>query len=149
SAVAALANVTLTNNTGGNTLVNDRPTGPIPGNPSVSHNAGNKASLTTLTTNAATSIGTTSATLHGVVNAQPAGSIANSVTISFQYGTVSGSYPNNMAATPGSSSGNTNTSVSANLSSLNAGTTYFYRVVAVNSATGATSYGNERNFTTF
>jgi len=81
----------------------------------------------------------TSAILYGYVNAH--GLATNYV---FQYGTTSG-YG---AQTPLASAGNGTISIklSAAVSGLQPGTTYHYRIVAVNSA--GTANGNDRTFTT-
>ncbi len=94
-------------------------------------------SAPTVTTDAATDVTTTTATLNGKVNAN-----GISTTAWFEYGAQSGSYGNksNTKAVTGS----TDTTVSASISGLTAGTTYYYRIVAQNSA--GTSYGKEMSF---
>lgn len=71
----------------------------------------------------------------GTVNAN-----GNNTTVSFEYGTSSGVYPSSVSA--GTVSGASNTAVSANLSSLGAGT-YYFRVKAVNAR--GTTYGSEQS----
>ncbi len=62
----------------------------------------------------------------------------------FEYGKDSGSYSNTSSTT--SVSGSDNLEVRIGIIGLSANTTYYYRVVAQNSA--GTSYGSERSFTT-
>ncbi|MFZ3376228.1 MAG: hypothetical protein WA183_11805, partial [Chthoniobacterales bacterium] len=91
-----------------------------------------------VTTNAATNVTSSSATLNGTVN-------PNGLTTSvyFEYGTTT-SYG---STTPvQTQTGNTVRNISANISSLNAGTVYHVRIVATNSA--GTRYGNDSTFTT-
>ena len=78
----------------------------------------------------------TSITLNGVVNANN-----ESTTVTFNYGTTT-SYGNNVTAS--SVNGTANTSVSANLSGLVQGTTYHYRITAIN-GTG-TTYSSDGTF---
>ena len=96
-----------------------------------------KGSAPTVTTDSATDVTTTTATLNGTVNAN-----GISTTAWFEYGTLSGTYGNK--TTTKSVSGSTDTKVSIGISGLTAGTTYYYRVVAQNSA--GTSYGKEMSF---
>ena len=93
-----------------------------------------KGSAPTVTTDSATDVTTTTATLNGTVNAN-----GISTTAWFEYGTLSGTYGNK--TTTKSVSGSTDTKVSIGISGLTAGTTYYYRIVAQNSA--GTSYGKE------
>jgi len=92
-----------------------------------------------VTTNVATSVTANAATLNASVN--PNGL---ATTAYFQWGT-STAYGN---TTPSQSlgSGTSATALSANLSGLAAATTYYYRVVATNSA--GTVYGSAVSFTT-
>jgi hypothetical protein len=92
------------------------------------------------TTVAATSILTTSATVNGTVNANYLSSV-----VTFEYGLTT-SYGSTATATPSPVTGNTSTSVSANISGLSAGTTYHFRVKAVNSL--GTTYGTDLTFVT-
>lgn len=94
----------------------------------------------TVVTNPATNVGTTSATLNGTVN--PNG---GSTTVSFDWGLTT-AYGSNIAGTPSPITGNTSTSVSANLTGLTNGATYHYRCVGVNAA--GTTYGNDILFST-
>lgn len=83
-----------------------------------------------------------SATLNGTINAN-----GNSITnIQFEYGTVSGNYTQTIATTPNTASGNLNTPVYANITSLSESTEYFYRVKCMNGST--TVYGEEKSFQT-
>ncbi|MDY0017334.1 MAG: C25 family cysteine peptidase [Candidatus Delongbacteria bacterium] len=92
------------------------------------------------TTVAATSVGMDVATLNGTVNAN-----GYSTTVTFEYGLTTG-YGSTMAGTPGTVTGTTNTSVSANLTGLASSSTYNFRVKAVNSE--GTTYGANQTFTT-
>ena len=85
------------------------------------------------TTTAASGVGTTTATLNGIVNANN-----SSITVTFEYGTTT-SYGSTIAATPSPVTGNSNTAVTATLTGLTPGQTYHYRVKAVNC--GGTTYG--------
>lgn len=92
------------------------------------------------TTSAATSKSTTGATLNGTVNANN-----TSTTVTFEYGTTT-SYGQTVTASPSSVEGMTNTDVSASITGLTAGTSYHFRVKAVNSV--GTTYGSDMTFTT-
>jgi|WetSurSiteA1Bulk_404760.scaffolds.fasta_scaffold00717_2 hypothetical protein len=92
------------------------------------------------TTLDATSVQAFTATLNGSVNANYI-----STTVTFEYGLTT-SYGNTAAATPSPVTGNTTTDVHADLTGLNAGTTYHFRVKTVNSL--GTTYGNDKSFTT-
>ncbi len=95
----------------------------------------------TVSTNDATQPGSTTFTLNGLVNAN-----GLSTSVSFEYGeTVL--YGNIVSATPENVTGNTDTQVSADLTGLNQGTTYHFRVTASNQ--GGTSNGNDKTFTTY
>src|SRR5574337_1225790 len=91
------------------------------------------------TTGSATNVTSNSATLNGLVNAN-----GLSTTAWFEYGMTSGSYGNKLPTQ--SISGSSDTSVSDIISGLSEGTTYYYRLVAQNSA--GTTYGAEKSFTT-
>ena len=91
----------------------------------------------TVETESATNVTATSATLNGKCN--PNGL---STTAWFEYGTLSGTYQ--YKTDTQSLSGSTYTSVSATIIKLTAGTTYYYRIAAKNSA--GTSYGEEMEF---
>ncbi len=91
-------------------------------------------------TNSTTNITQTSATLNGIVN--PNGS---STTVQFDYGTTT-SYGTSITATQSPVSGDTNVSVSANITGLTPNTLYHFRVEATNSA--GTNYGADSTFNT-
>jgi outer membrane protein assembly factor BamB len=105
---------------------------------------GSDATFTTLsatgapfvTTNAASNVGSSSATLNGAVD--PHGL---STTVYFQYGTTT-SYGSTTASQ--TKTGNTYQNVSANITGLTAGTTYHFRIVAINSA--GTRHGADKTF---
>ena len=104
---------------------------------------GEERSFTTLTppavtTNAASNLTINSARLNG--NLTSLGT-ADSVTVSFQWGTSSGSYPNETTAEVKDSTG----TFYFDLGSLTHSTTYYYRAKAVGDST---VYGAERSFTT-
>jgi len=93
------------------------------------------------TTNGATSVAATSATLNGSVNRD-----GQATTYQFDYGTTTGygsSVPSQAVA---SGSGTSAVTESANLTGLRPGTTYHYRIKATN-ATGS-AYGSDQTFTT-
>jgi trimeric autotransporter adhesin len=94
----------------------------------------------TATTAAATKVTTTAATLNGTVNANNASS-----TVTFEYGTDS-SYGAAATATQSPVTAMGDNTVSCELTGLTTGTTYHYRVKAVNSV--ATTYGSDKTFTT-
>ena len=93
----------------------------------------------TVTTTTATSVTTTAAQLNGTVNPNGA-----ATTYYFQYGTTTNYGSQTTTASAGS--GTTVTSVSASLSGLSSGTTYHYRLAAMNS--GGVSYGTDVTLTT-
>jgi uncharacterized protein (TIGR02145 family) len=94
----------------------------------------------TATTLAATNIGGTSATLNGSSNANNL-----STDITFEYG-ITANYGSTVTATQSPIAGNTNTNISVIIIGLPAGTTYHYRIKAVNSL--GTTYGSDLTFTT-
>ena len=89
-------------------------------------------------TSAATNVASFSAKLNGSVN--PHGL---TTSVYFQYGTTAGY---GLTTAPQTKTGNTDQSVSANISGLSASTTYHFRIVTSNSA--GTRYGSDRAFTT-
>jgi hypothetical protein len=91
-----------------------------------------------VTTNPATNVTTSSATLNGSLD--PHGL---TTTVHFQYGTTT-SY--GLTTAPQSQTGNTYRNITANISGLTTDTTYHFRIVATNS--GGTRYGGDRTFTT-
>lgn len=91
-------------------------------------------------TMAATNVTETGATLNGTVNPN-----FLSTTVTFEYGTTT-SYGQSINAIQSPVTGNSNTNVTANLTGLTAGTTYHFRVKAVNSV--GTTYGDDQSFTT-
>lgn len=101
---------------------------------------GTPISPPTVTTNAATSVGTTTATLNGTVNAN-----SSSTAVTFQYG-LDTNYGSTVTATQSPVTGSSNTSVSANITGLTPNTTYHYRVVGTNA--GGTTNGADQTFTT-
>jgi outer membrane protein OmpA-like peptidoglycan-associated protein len=112
-------------------------------------NLGSTLSITlkgapTVTSAAPTSgnIGTTTAKLSGTVDANSDVTTA----ISFRWGTVSGTLGNTLAVTPTTVSGNSSTSVEANLTGLTHSTTYYFILRATNS-TGTTD-STQYSFTT-
>ena len=94
----------------------------------------------TATTMVATNISTSGATLRGTINANNLSTI-----IKFEYGTTT-DFGSTINSTQNPITGHNNQSVSADISGLTSGTTYYVRVYAVNSA--GTTYGNEIIFTT-
>jgi len=94
--------------------------------------------LPTATTTAATSITATGATLNGMVNA-----CLLSTVVTFEYGTTT-SYGSTATATQSPVTGGTSTNVSASITGLTAGTTYHFRVKAVNML--GTTYGSDMTF---
>jgi phosphodiesterase/alkaline phosphatase D-like protein len=92
------------------------------------------------TSDAATSVSSTLATLNGIVNANN-----SSTTVTFEYGPTT-SYGSTITASTSPVSGSSNTPITATISGLTANTTYHCRVKAVNC--GGTSNGNDQTFTT-
>ena len=103
------------------------------------HGTGPSPEAPTTTTDSATSVTSTSATLNGTVN--PNGL---STTYYFQYGTTDSYGSTTSEANAGS--GTSDLSVNAGISGLVANTTYHFRLVAINSA--GTTYGSDRTLTT-
>ncbi|MCP4369267.1 MAG: hypothetical protein GY797_14300, partial [Deltaproteobacteria bacterium] len=94
----------------------------------------------TATTDAATAIGTTSATMNGTVNAN-----GLNTTVAFEWGFTT-AYGVTDSATPNVVAGSTNTPVAFSPGTLIPNTTYHYRVVA--QSAGGTIFGADRSFTT-
>lgn len=94
----------------------------------------------TVTTGAATSITSTTASLAGTVKAN-----SSTTTDSIQYGS-STTYGTTIVASPATTTGTAATAISASLSGLLPGTTYHYRTKAVNAA--GTTFGADFTFTT-
>jgi len=94
----------------------------------------------TVTTEAATSIASTGATLNGTVNAN-----GNPATVSFDFGTDT-TYGTNVPGTPASVTGGSVTPVNVTLSGLHAGITYHFRVNGV--SVFGSSNGSDMKFTT-
>ncbi len=97
--------------------------------------------IPTATTDSATGVGTTGATLNGTVNANN-----ESTTVTFEYGTMT-AYGTTATADQSPVTGTTDTAVSKALTGLTPNTTYHFRVVGQN-ATG-TTYGADMTFTIF
>ena len=104
------------------------------------------ASAPTVTTDAATGIGSTSATLNATVNANGSDTTALTIKYSASQATVDAGNGTTATITPTSATGSGNTSVSANVTGLSPSTAYYFRVSATNA--GGTSDGATRSFTT-
>ena len=100
----------------------------------------NFAGVPTVTTNAATDVGATTATLKGTVNAN-----GNDTTVTFEYGTTT-AYGTSVTADQSPVTGSTPTAVSKTITGLTAETTYHYRAVGSNSE--GTIEGADQTFTT-
>jgi phosphodiesterase/alkaline phosphatase D-like protein len=94
----------------------------------------------TATTNPASPVSNTTATLNGTVNANDSSSI-----VTFEYG-LDTSYGSTVTAVQSPVTGSTDTAVSRAISGLTNGVTYHYRVVATNA--GGTTNGADMTFTT-
>jgi hypothetical protein len=93
-------------------------------------------------TGAASSISQSAATLNATVN--PNGREVSDCK--FEYGTTA-SYGSSAPCSPSPGSGSSSVAVSASITGLSASSTYHFRVVATNSV--GTSYGADREFTTY
>ncbi len=95
----------------------------------------------TVTTNAATALSTTGATLNGTVTSN-----GSTTTVSFNYG-LTNAYGTTVTATQSPlASAATNAAVSVSLTGLTCGTTYHFQVTATNSS--GTTNGADATFTT-
>jgi len=100
-----------------------------------------EANSPSVTTSAATNVGAaTTATLNGTVNANGAAS-----TVEFEYGTDSTLDTGSSTVSAGNVTGTSSNSVTANLTGLTQGTTYYFRVKATNNV--GTSVGSILSFT--
>jgi uncharacterized protein (TIGR02145 family) len=99
----------------------------------------NTLQFPTATANPASSLGFTTATLNGTVNAN-----GYSSTVTFEYGLTIG-YGGSIASSPGTVTGSAVTPVSSAVTGLVAGSTYHYRVKAVSAA--GTTYSGDMTFT--
>lgn len=99
----------------------------------------NEKKIPTVTTNQATNIGTSKATLRGTVNSRDLPTY-----YWFEYGLTSGTYEAETVKTK--IDGNSDTPVSSTITGLNGATLYYSRVVAENSS--GRNNGNEVNFYT-
>jgi hypothetical protein len=97
--------------------------------------------LPALTTGDAGSVATASATLNGALTSKCTN---DNVTVSFQYGTATGSYTQFTAGSVMNDTGD----FSAPVSSLIPGTTYYFRAKAVGDKDTHPFYGEEKSFTT-
>jgi hypothetical protein len=91
-----------------------------------------------VSTGSASAVTSSSATLNGTIN--PNGT---NTTYYFEYGGSTGYGSSTASSSAGS--GSTGTSVTANITGLNANTTYHFRLLASN--TGGISYGSDATFT--
>jgi gliding motility-associated-like protein len=99
-----------------------------------------------ITNTAATSLTSSTATINSGVN--PSASAVSAISFDYSTSSTLASGVTNVAATPSTLvSGNTSTAVSANLTSLAASTTYYYRAKATNSI-GTNDNSPILNFTT-
>jgi hypothetical protein len=98
--------------------------------------------LGSVITNDATNITTNSAMLNGEVNPQGVSS-----TFEFEYGTTT-AYGSTITATPSSSAATSAIPVSANLTGLQPGVTYHYRLKANATSTNTDAFGGDKTFTT-
>ncbi len=101
---------------------------------------GNGVLMPVVQTLSATSVGVSSATLNGIVNANGFAS-----AVRFEYG-LSAAYGSGGPASPATVAGGANTAVSLTLTGLQAESLYHYRVLALNDT--GTVYGNDMTFFT-
>ena len=94
----------------------------------------------TVTTDSASGVTATGATLNGTVNANN-----HDTTVTFEYGLTT-AYGTSVSASQNPVTGTTATAVSRAITGLTPGTVYHYRAIAVNSAGSAS--GSDRTFTT-
>ena len=94
----------------------------------------------TATTDAATSVTSTAATLNGTINAN-----SESTTVTFEYGSTI-IYGTSVTADQSLVTGSSSTSVSKAITGLSPNTTYHYRVIGV--STGGTTNGDDLTFAT-
>jgi len=95
-----------------------------------------------ITTNNATVVGATFATLNGTATAYNA-----TTTVTFEYGTTPGGpYPNPVTGIPPTVTGNTATAFYAPITGLVINTNYYYRAIGISG--GGTTYGLEKTFYT-
>lgn len=85
--------------------------------------------MQTAVTDSVSNVLGTSATLHGTINAYH-----DSTSVRFLYGTSPGQYTDSISATPSRVGGMTNIHVTATVSGLISGKTYYYAVAGINSA---------------
>jgi len=102
--------------------------------------AASEFAIATVTTNAATGVSTSAATLNGTVNANN-----ESTAVTFEYGLDTG-YGTTVTADQSPVTGSTDTAVSKAITGLSNNTTYHYRVVGTNSS--GTANGADMTFTT-
>jgi phosphodiesterase/alkaline phosphatase D-like protein len=93
-----------------------------------------------VTSEAASKVTPTGATLNGTVN--PDGLPVT--TCQFEYGTSQGALPQTIACSPSPGAGSSPVAVSANLAALAPGTTYYFRLAATNA--NGTNRGQEETF---
>jgi gliding motility-associated-like protein len=99
-----------------------------------------------VTTEPATGITTTAATLNGTVNARNFQTTAVSIRYSLVKADVDGGGGTTVVVSPTSVSGNVSTTISGNVSGLTPSTTYYFRASATNA--GGTASGATLSFTT-
>jgi len=99
--------------------------------------------LGSVTTGDATAVTPNSATLNGEVNPQGTAS-----TFEFEYGTAPSTYSSTIPTNPSGSSASSTISVTADVTGLQPGTTYYYRLKATATSTSAEAFGSEKTFTT-